>query len=165
MLGPLIKFRTCLFLNPQKTFTMNKRITKLIIAFIILFMPFYSCQQFFEPAGTEVIKIVGVDSVGDLILKDTSGKSAKVFEVKAGTKIKWQIKTDKVSSIENIYKKTTPPSDNIFSSEPKKIVLSRSWKATVDSAATDGQFIEYNIDWKDNADSIHTYDPRIQVKS
>ena len=144
---------------------MNMRMTKIIIALIILFMPFYACQLFFAPGGTEVIKIVGVDSVGDLILKDTSGKSAKVFKVKAGTKIKWQIKTDKVSSIENIYKKTTPPSDDIFSSEPKKIWPLRTWKATVNPAAVDSQYIEYNIKWKDNADSTHTYDPRIQVKS
>ena len=144
---------------------MNMRLNKFIIAMIIFFMPFYACQEFFAPAGTEVIKIVGVDSNGDLILKDASDSSAKVFKVKAGTKIKWQIKTDKVSSIENIYKKTTPPSDNIFSSEPKKIWLSRTWKATVDTAAKYKQFIEYNIEWKDENGNLHTYDPRIQVKS
>ena len=141
------------------------RITKLIIALIIPFMLFYAYQLFFKPPGTEVIKIVGVDSNGDLILKDASDSSAKVFKVKAGTKIKWKINTDKVSSIVNIYKKTTPPSDNIFSSEPKKDTLSKSWQATVDPAAKDKQYIEYNIEWKDNADSIHIYDPRIQVNS
>ena len=144
---------------------MNMRMTKLIIAMIIFFMPFYACQEFFAPAGTEVIKIVGVDSNGDLILKDANGNSAKVFKVFAGTKIKWQIKTDSVSKILNIYKKATPPSDNIFSAEPTKIWLSRSWKATVSPAALDSQYIEYNIKWLDNAGIEHIYDPRIQVKS
>ena len=144
---------------------MNMRITKLIIALIIPFMLFYAYQLFFKPAGTDVIKIVGVDSNGDLVLRDDKGNPAKIFDAPPGANIKWQIKTDKVSSIVNIYKKTTPPSDNIFSSEPKKDTLSKSWQATVDPAAKDKQYIEYNIEWKDNADSIHIYDPRIQVNS
>ena len=141
------------------------RLTKLIIALIILAMPFYACQEFFAPAGTEVIKIEGVDSNGDLILKDDKGNSAKVFEVPAGTKIKWQIKTDSVAKIINIYKKATPPSNDIFSAEPTKIIFSKSWKATVSPAARDSLYIEYNIKWLDNADNEHIYDPRIQVKS
>lgn len=142
------------------------RMTKIIIALIILFMPFYSCQLFSDfLAGTEVIKIVGVDSNGDLILKDASDSSAKVFKVKAGTKIKWKINTDMVDSIVNIYKKTTVPSDNIFSSGPEPINNSKDWKATVNPAAVDSQYIEYNIKWKKAADSVHIYDPRIQVKS
>ncbi len=141
------------------------RLTKLIIALIILAMPFYACQEFFAPAGTEVIKIEGIDSNGDLILKDANGNPAKIFKVKAGKKIKWQIHTVDVRSIIDIYKKPNVTSDNIFSSGPEPISNSKDWKATVDSAATYGQFIEYNIKWKDNADSIHIYDPRIQVKS
>lgn len=144
---------------------MNMRITKLIIALIIPFMLFYAYQLFFKPPGTEVIKIVGVDSNGDLILKDASDSSAKVFKVKAGTKIKWKINTHMVDSIVNIYKKTTVTSDNIFSSGPEPIKSLKDWKATVNSAAVDSQYIEYNIEWKDNADSIHIYDPRIQVNS
>ena len=144
---------------------MNIRMTKLIIALIILFMPFYACQELFAPAGTEVIKIEGVDSNGDLVLKDANDNPAKIFKVKAGKKIKWQLHTVDVRSIINIYKKVTPPSDNIFSSGPEPINDSRDWKARVDSAATFGQFIEYNIKWLDNTGVEHIYDPRIQVKS
>ena len=154
--------------------------TKIIIALIILFMPFYGCQESTnekasteneiavddsEIAATEVIKIAEVDSNGDLVLKDANGDPAKIFKVKPGKKIKWQIHTVDVRSIENIYKKTTVPSDDIFSSGPEPINNSKDWKATVDTAARYPQFIEYNIKWKDNADSIHIYHPRIQVKS
>ena len=144
---------------------MNMRMTKLFIALIILVTPFYACQQFLASGGTEVIKIVGVDSIGGLILKDSADKPAKIFEAAPGANIKWQIKTDAVRKIVNIYKKTSIQSDDIFSTGPEKIFFSKSWKARVDPAAKDTQYIEYNIKWKDGADSIHIYDPRIQVKS
>ena len=146
---------------------MNMRTTKIIIALIILVMPFYACQLFFgEPPGPEIIKIVSADTSSDtLVLKNAGNEPATTFEVKAGRTINWLVNTNNVANIDSIYKKPTTTSDNIFKTGPARIGSSKNWTASIDYSATVPQFVDYNIDWTDKDGKKHTYDPRIQVKS
>ena len=127
-------------------------------------MPIYSYNSF-SSGHSEIIKITGVNANGDLDLKDAGDHPAITFKVKAGKTINWMVNTPDVQNIDSIYKKPTTSSDIIFKTGPSRIGNSKNWTATVDSAATPGQFEDYNIDWTDKDGNKHTFDPRIQVKS
>ena len=147
---------------------------------------FFCCCQFFTAclcivylfsSCAATITITGSDSgTGNLVLKDSKGNPASVFDTIAGKCIKWKIgKESNVSSISLIAKKDT--SDNIFKKLPHKKLLSKSWKGKTEhyeklkeklkgKETPEGYFIEdYFIEWKNKSDSTHKYDPRIQVKS
>jgi len=144
---------------------MHLRLNKLItIILIVVCMPIYSCHSF-SSGHPEIIKITGVNANGDLDLKDAGDHPAITFKVKAGKTINWMVNTPDVQNIDSIYKKPTTSSDIIFKTGPSRIGNSKNWTATVDSAATPGQFEDYNIDWTDKDGNKHTFDPRIQVKS
>ena len=77
----------------------------IIIILIVLPIPISSCHLFGPPNPPEIIQITGIDPKGDLIMEDVGGKSARIFNVKAGTTINWQLKNSDISSIDKIYKK------------------------------------------------------------
>ena len=138
-----------------------------IIIFMVMLIPVYSCHvsNTTESLAPEKIKIVGIVPPNDLDLKDAGDHPAITFKVKAGKTINWVVNTPDVQNIDSIYKKPTTSSDIIFKTGPSRIGSSKNWTATVDSAATPGQFEDYNIDWTDKDGNKHTFDPRIQVKS
>ena len=139
---------------------------KIIIALIILFTLFYACQLFFTAqAAPKIIKIVSADIRNDTLVLKYAGKPATILEVKAGTTINWLVNTNDVANIDSIYKKPTTTSDNIFKTGPARMGNSKNWTASIDSSATEPQYVDYNIDWTDKDGKKHTYDPRIQVKS
>jgi hypothetical protein len=143
----------------------------IIIILIVIIIPIYSCHLFGPPNPSENMirsENINIDSVyaatDSLELNDDSGKSAKIFKVKAGKKIKWIVNTRDVDDIDSIYKKPATTSDVLFTTGPLRDGNSRNWKATINPDAKTGQYEDYNINWTDKSGGKHIFDPRIQVK-
>lgn len=130
------------------------RSTKPIAAICVIFLGcLTSCQD---------IRITGSERTSNkLNLFDRHGKPADTFEVKAGSVVKWQIKTGDVRSLGPISAKSSEEYD-VFKREPHKKFLSRTWKGKIKPDAS-GKTEEYNLVWKDKDGTSHTYDPKIQV--
>jgi len=110
----------------------------------------------------QVIKITGSDaSTGTLTLEDVNGNPADNFQIAAGSKIQWLVKSNSIKDVTNIYAK--PDNPNVFSDGPQRRGKSQNWGGQIDDNAG-GQEESYNIDWVDESGNGHTYDPKIQVK-
>lgn len=105
------------------------------------------------------IKIKDVDSQGHLVLSDR-GLNTRAWRT---DNIIWQINTNKVKEITAI----TPKSGDcgeVFSDCPHRDVRRNRWIGKIKDQNLLRRDWFYNISWKDNADIIHTEDPKIAIK-
>ena len=121
---------------------------------MILFTQLTSC---------EVIRVSSDPISGKLILKDKKDSSADTFVITSGKIVKWKIGTGTIKSFDSM-----PPKMNIagnsdvFKRDPHKKFLTKTFKGKL--VKTEVIRIEhYNIIWKDQDGTSHTYDPTMQV--
>jgi len=114
-----------------------------------------------DPGDTRaVIRIVGSDASGHLIMIDKKGRPAEDYEAYSDQKVKWRILDSNVKSITMMTAKAD--SFTIFSNLPEKAKHSKNWKGKLKKTPIKIQDL-YNIKWKDSDDSTHTFDPVIKV--
>lgn len=159
----------------KSTFTIGKIFS--LCCFIVYI--FSSCTKYLIVNGNVkvpekvTISITGYNTgTGELTMVDDSMHSAVIFKAWPSQIITWKIKVSGIHEIDSITKKITNVNE-IFSVQPHKVFLSKSWKGTVkDSVAIQnggvkdlaGYFdYDYNIVW-DSAGIKHTFDPRIQIR-
>ncbi|ULQ50904.1 hypothetical protein [Flavihumibacter fluvii] len=108
-----------------------------------------------------MITILSSDrNTGDLELSDKG-----FSHVDKGGPVTWKLGRDcGVSAITAITKKSTPPSQDIFSQEPRRDGSSTNWKATVSKTAATGAEYIYSIYWEDlDGGTPPPYDPKLKV--
>lgn len=140
---------------------------KIELACLLIFYIFPSCSTIQRETGTltaEVITITQGDiKTGVLATEDHLNHPAGDITVEPLETIQWKLGTgprQNVKSIEEIYEKAH--NRNLFDPRPN---YSNMWKGTIKKRARPGMEENYYISWKDTSGGIHTYDPRIQIKS
>jgi hypothetical protein len=108
------------------------------------------------------IHIIGSNTTTHkLTMIDEDGKPADTLVAYSGQKVKWYIEDGShVKSIRKIYPKSN--SQTIFEDQPDQIIFSKNWGGKL--KVTSGELVEdYNIDWRDENNQDHPFDPKIQL--